>query len=182
MKLQNKETGKPVVLRRKIDGRVVEDYDIWININDGSVDLDYSVEGRESKSHYHYKTFEMFKSEWEDYEEPETYYIVGDLGNIESSTNDHGHNLPEEIWHKVIKRRKEIGNYFETKEEAEKAVEKLKAWKRLKDKDFKFDEWKWNISSMRGMEIITIKANIKNLQANFKGNKADLDLLFGVVI
>ena len=33
----------------------------------------------------------------------------------------------------------EIGNYFETKEEAEKAVEKLKAWKRLKDKGIEFD-------------------------------------------
>jgi hypothetical protein len=33
---------------------------------------------------------------------------------------------------------KSIGNYFESKEEAEKAVEKLKAWKRLKDKGFKF--------------------------------------------
>lgn len=73
---------------------------------------------------------------WEDYEEPETYYIVGDLGNIESSTNDHGHNLPEEIWHKALKRRKEIGNYFETEEEAKQAVEKLKAWQRLKDKGF----------------------------------------------
>ena len=33
---------------------------------------------------------------------------------------------------------KSIGNYFETKEEAEKAVEKLKAWKRLKDKGVTF--------------------------------------------
>jgi hypothetical protein len=33
--------------------------------------------------------------------------------------------------------RKAIGNYFETKEEAELAVEKLKAWKRLKDKGVK---------------------------------------------
>lgn len=33
---------------------------------------------------------------------------------------------------------KQIGNYFETKEEAEKALEKLKAWKRLKDKGFRF--------------------------------------------
>lgn len=36
------------------------------------------------------------------------------------------------------KSRKNFGNYFETKEEAEKAVEKLKAWKRLKDKGFRF--------------------------------------------
>ena len=32
---------------------------------------------------------------------------------------------------------KQIGNYFETKEEADKVVEKLKAWKRLKDLGFK---------------------------------------------
>lgn len=33
---------------------------------------------------------------------------------------------------------KQIGNYFDTREEAEKALEKLKAIKRLKDKGFKF--------------------------------------------
>ena len=38
-----------------------------------------------------------------------------------------------------IERAKECGLYFETREEAEKAVEKLKAWKRLKDKGFSFD-------------------------------------------
>ena len=37
--------------------------------------------------------------------------------------------------------RFEIGNCFQTKEEAEKAVEKLKAWKRLKDSDLKFKDW-----------------------------------------
>ena len=36
-------------------------------------------------------------------------------------------------------KRKEIGNYFGTKEEAKRAVEKLKAWKRLKDKGLEFD-------------------------------------------
>lgn len=35
--------------------------------------------------------------------------------------------------------RKSIGNDFETEEEAEKAVERLRAWKRLKDKGFRFD-------------------------------------------
>ena len=37
--------------------------------------------------------------------------------------------------------RFEIGNCFQTKEEAEKAVEKLKAWKRLKDSGLKFKDW-----------------------------------------
>lgn len=46
------------------------------------------------------------------------------------------HHTTEYIKNKM----KEIGNYFETKEEAEKAVEKLKAWKRLKDAGFYFVE------------------------------------------
>ena len=37
------------------------------------------------------------------------------------------------------KNRKQIGNYFETEEEAEQAVEKLKAWKRLKDNGISFE-------------------------------------------
>ena len=37
--------------------------------------------------------------------------------------------------------RFEIGDIFQTKEEAEKAVEKLKAWKRLKDSGLKFKDW-----------------------------------------
>ena len=36
----------------------------------------------------------------------------------------------------LVEQFKTVGNYFETREEAEKAVEKLKAWKRLKDKGF----------------------------------------------
>lgn len=34
-----------------------------------------------------------------------------------------------------------IGNLFNSKDEAELAVKKLKAWKRLKDAGFKFTEW-----------------------------------------
>lgn len=37
--------------------------------------------------------------------------------------------------------RFEIGNILQTEEEAEKAVEKLKAWKRLKDSGIKFKDW-----------------------------------------
>lgn len=68
-------------------------------------------------------------AEWEDYEEPKEYWYltgIGEIGCIED--NDV----------KFDKDRKEIGNYFETREEAEKAVERLRAWKRLKDKGFRF--------------------------------------------
>lgn len=37
--------------------------------------------------------------------------------------------------------RREIGNYFETEEEAEKAVEKLKIYNKLKQKGFVFSGW-----------------------------------------
>lgn len=37
--------------------------------------------------------------------------------------------------------RFDIGNCFESREEAEKAVERLKAWERLKDAGLKFKDW-----------------------------------------
>ena len=66
--------------------------------------------------------------EWEDYEEPEEYWYIDDAGVIQI----------DQVLSSEINMRKSIGNYFETKEEAEKAVEKLKAFKRLKDKGFRF--------------------------------------------
>lgn len=73
---------------------------------------------------------EMIEAGWEDYEEPKEYWCIDWTGGINKITSlDGSHDKYEQ-------NKKEIGNYFETKEEAEKAVEKLKAWKRLKDKGF----------------------------------------------
>ena len=76
-----------------------------------------------------YTSLTELNEEWEDVsDEPKEYYYIyanqvlkGECDGI------------------IDNRFKEIGNYFETKEEAEKAVEKLKAWKRLKDKGFRLD-------------------------------------------
>lgn len=79
--------------------------------------------------------FELF----EDYDEPKGYYYI----RPESLTIGYSPISNS----RSCKNRKEIGNYFETKEEAEKAVEKLKAWKRLKDKGFRFNgysRYDWN--------------------------------------
>lgn len=117
--------------------------------------------------------------EWEDYKEPDTYYYVSDCGNIEVSTNDHGYNMPEEIWRKAMERRKEAGNYFETEEEAEKAVEKLKALKRLKDKGFVFKHHEVGSVCTQITEV-WIRADFSNGMAFLNDTiKADLDLLFG---
>lgn len=80
---------------------------------------------------------EMMEAGWEDYEESKdtNYWYIDSLGKIEfhSTILDEIAGTPNNA---MI--RKIIGNYFETKEEAEQAVEKLKAWKRLKDYYIKF--------------------------------------------
>lgn len=60
------------------------------------------------------------------------YYLSDSNGSIYDSvwSNDY-----------IDRSRVEIGNCFETREEAEKAVERLKAWERLKDAGLKFKDW-----------------------------------------
>lgn len=82
-----------------------------------------------------YASLAELNEEWEDYEEPKGYWCIdwdGGINHIDLLGSPEGEH--EE-------KKKQIGNYFETKEEAEKAVEKLKAWKRLKDKGFKFNDY-----------------------------------------
>ena len=86
--------------------------------------------------------------EWEDYEEPKNYFYLTAKGNI--------HNI-EDLDDEGDEQRKDIGNYFSSREEAQKVVEKLKAWKRLKDKGFRFngirfrdDNYiRWNIEPIK---------------------------------
>lgn len=76
-----------------------------------------------------YAPFDGHIDEWCDYEEPKEYWYIDWNGEVCRS----------DIHDERTEQMKQIGNYFETKEEAEKAVEKLKAWKRLKDKGFRFE-------------------------------------------
>lgn len=77
-----------------------------------------------------YNSLNEFEQEWENYEEPKVHWYIYGAEPLEV---DDG-NWDEEF----INELKITGNYFETEEEAEKAVEKLKAWKRLKDYYVKF--------------------------------------------
>ena len=97
------------------------------------------VEARAAKGGHHTFYFGSLKEltdMFEDYEEPKEYWYVDTTeGSIVEYT--------QEMFQLIDKERKEIGNYFATKKEAEEAVEKLKAWKRLKDKGFKFERWQF---------------------------------------
>lgn len=103
--------------------------------------------------------------EWEDYEEPKGYwYYDTTCGRVEKLNHDEDKEIDDSI-----------GNCFATKEEAEKAVEKLKAWKRMKDKGFRFQEW---YKPDGCSPFIVIETNIVYDVYN-KELQADLDLLFG---
>lgn len=78
---------------------------------------------------YHYKSLAELNEEWEDYEEPKTFFTIYYDGTISEFRDGDDEQIRD---------MKAIGNYFETREEAELAVRKLKAWKRLKDKGFRF--------------------------------------------
>lgn len=112
-----------------------------------------------------YCSLDKLNEEWEDApEEPEEYWwidassmymvrkLLSTCGNID----------------------KEIGNYFETEEEAEKAVEKLKAGKRLKDKGLRFVGWDTALRRQEPCDFVIF--------CDFDGlveSEKDLDLLFG---
>lgn len=68
---------------------------------------------------------------------PQVAYYIDRDGDIVSYKTG---NFPTRVFN--VEQNKAIGNYFETREEAEKAVEKLKAWKRLKDSGLKFKDWR----------------------------------------
>lgn len=115
-----------------------------------------------------YESLADVNKDWEDYEEPkEWYWFIEDNGVIQRSCHY------EDLHPALDKARKEIGNYYDTKEEAEKAVEKLKAWKRLKDKGFRFK----GVFEDFTIEFTAPKEEIGWYWCNGMGE--DLDLLFG---
>lgn len=122
-----------------------------------------------------YQVFEKGESlselneEWEDYEEPHTWYI-----------NDRGYVVLNEahFTSEGEKAVKSIGNYFETKEEAEKVVEKLKALKRLKEAGFKFRDFMYGLDE-ESSDLISAYGKICFEMMCYDGFSEDLDLLFG---
>lgn len=104
-------------LRNKKTGEIIDLTTKRLNINSGS-------------KNYGFNSLAELNEEWEDYEEPKEYWWI-------SPVDTEIEHCVEVVGDEMDKYNKEIGNYFKTKEEAEKAVEKLKAWKRLKGKGLK---------------------------------------------
>ena len=109
-----------------------------------------------------YISLAELEREWEDYnEEPKGYWYIDYDGGILCSESDNS---------SAEKMMISMGNHFESLEEAEKAVEKLKAWKRLRDKGFRFNGWN---GTRVGSNISYIS------EVYYEGCADDMDLLFG---
>ena len=113
MKLRNKKTGEIGILDVPFPEEDVADEGLVIDKFGGVI-------GR-------FSSLAELDEEWEDYEEPKRHWIIDTM------------NDRVEDFDVPMTFNESIGNYFKTKEEAEKAVEKLKAWKRLKDKGISFE-------------------------------------------
>ena len=111
----------------------------------------------------YYSSLAGLNEDWEDYEEPKGGYIIDTMEEDCVSADDSGFEESD------VERAKELGIWFESKEEAKKAVEKLMAWKRLKDKGFKFESWFGGSKDISFWIDTEIDENIAK----------DLDLLFG---
>lgn len=155
MKLRNKKTGEIM------DDAQYRNY----SLSDG---FGFRMNGKE----WEYHSLAELNKEWEDYEEEEEeeYWSIDwtpELGvyHFTFCNSDYDKQL------------KQIGNYFETEEEAEKALEKLKAWKRLKDNGLKITGYRKSAYDTESTYHIDI--NIPLDYATSVEDKEDLDLLFG---
>lgn len=149
-------------LKNKKTGEIMDDAQYRnFSLHDG-------LSFRNGDKEYYYHSLAELNADWEDApEEPKEYwgidYTSCRKGGIDEFTYDNDD---------IDEFNKSIGNYFETKEEAEKAVEKLKAWKRLKDKGIKFKE-----SSICGSDF-SVCFSLEN-HDDYQGSMEDFDKCFG---
>ena len=111
-----------------------------------------------------YSSLAGLNKEWEDApEEPKEYWYIDINGEIMSD------NVEDD----TVKVMREIGNYFKSKEEAEKAVEKLKALANLRKRGLKFNGWNSADRGLVGEFEIYCDA------LNLDGIEQELELVFG---
>ena len=152
MKLRNKKTGE--ILETARSSTVLKDkFRIYDELTD---------------KYYTYCSLAELNEEWEDVpEEPKEYWCIDwtEPGIYKTAYEDERDDF-----------NIEIGNYFDTREEAEKAVEKLKAIQRLKSHyiKFKLDFVKNKIDFTYRIDG-TLHSSVNEERIIFE----DLDLLFG---
>ena len=159
MKLRNKRTGEIGNLVLHVNPNIERESYAMLSTENGDTLCGNIVIGD-------YDSLAELTEEWEDYEE-DSWYITE---NGEVRQNRTKFIIEEE--EDYI----EIGNYFETKEEAEKAVEKLKAWKRLKDHNLRVERGQRTFVNADSKLTAQRPLFVVDTYEEVEG---DLDLLFG---
>ena len=153
-------------LRNKKTGEIVEISMLSITRHEKDVPCSGPFYGADSLAE--------LNEEWEDYEEKKDFWFIAVDGTV--LFHKIGDGLDE-----IEKGCIDFGNYFETKEEAEKAVEKLKAWKRLEKCNFRFKGYDDKDRGTCGDIIIFahVYTNGNLIDEAQPSMLNDLDLLFG---
>ena len=159
MKIKNKETGEIVYAT------------MMASYGGGELQIRYYPVNNAENTHFkEYRSISELNEEWEDApEEPKEYWFIDEFGLVQKEIEYYYKDNKEAVHDKRIT----VGNYFETKEEAEKAVEKLKAWKRLKDKGIVIRKLRHNENGGEMYWSCPSKTGISDKQIWL-----DLDLLF----
>lgn len=128
---------------------------------------------------FYFETLKGLNEMFEDYEEkPKGYWFIDAYGNIVQNeiTKHYGDEYIDMT--DAYESQKQIGNHFETPEEAEKAVEKLTALNKLCRKGLEF-----NGVEMFGSGFIRIEASIPINEKTTLQERSDITdslyLLFG---
>lgn len=113
-----------------------------------------------------YRSIAELTEEWEGYKEPKDIWWLDNEGQVNHASGEVDDNFRE---------NRKIGNYFLSREEAEKAVKRLKALERLKGRGFKFELWDYDGGNYQerirtGRILFRVK--------EYEENDEDLDLLF----
>lgn len=161
MKLQNKKTGDIGVLNVSNNKYYVIAYGLPLCGN--------SVLGE-------YDTLDALMQEWEDYEEPKEWSTISMFDrNFVIKINEDTCAWTDEDKERYV----ELGFKFETEEEAEKAVEKLKAWKRLRNKGFRIKSYDFDYLLYAHKDGTPVVKVICYFDRETEEDKKYLDLLFG---
>lgn len=172
MKLQSKFEDEAFELGEVVDADIA-------TMPDGRIKLQ-AVAKKGGIHTFFYDRLNEVCSDWQDYEESDVFYFIDRDGQIIGAERE---ALLRGLNSKMYdyEMAKSIGNVFETKEEAEKAVEKLKAWKRIKDKGF------WKTLKDKGLSLVINYGKNADDLLTIAGDlnytigdetKKDLDLLF----
>lgn len=175
MKLRNKKTGEIGNLVLNINPNR-ESYSV-LSTEDGDTICGNLVVAD-------YDTLTELNAEWQDYEEPKDFWYIDDFMIVCGTEGEFTTPDLASFTKKDIEKLKEIGNYFESKEEAEKAVEKLKAWKRLKEFGFRFIDWELDMKAVADGKIwfdvgVNTEWDAERLLELKPEVKESLDILFG---